>query len=124
MHAALGEAGFGDIRPAHAAVFPFIPADGIQIGELAARAVVRKQSMAQSVRELEQAGYLTMRTDPADRRAKLVRLTSKGEAVRPAAVAAGRTVEAHWAGLLGAGELEQLRTSLSVLLARISESDQ
>ena len=35
IEAALREAGFGDIRPAHANVFPFVPPEGITVSALA-----------------------------------------------------------------------------------------
>src|SRR5258706_4399683 len=49
IEAALREAGFGDIRPAHANVFPFVPPDGITVSGLAELARVRTQTMGQAV---------------------------------------------------------------------------
>src|SRR6266487_6212076 len=79
IDAALTDAGFGDIRPPHSNVFPFVPAEGIQVSELAQLARVRKQTMAQAVVQLERAGYLERRPDPHDRRARLIFLTAKGQ---------------------------------------------
>src|SRR5207245_662612 len=67
IHAALDDAGFGDVRPSHANVFTFVPAAGIQVSELTQLAHVRKQTMAQAVEELEQLGYVERRR-PAVRR--------------------------------------------------------
>jgi DNA-binding MarR family transcriptional regulator len=117
VDAALRAAGFGDLRPAHANVFPFVPEDGIQVAELARLARVRKQSMAQSVEELERAGYVERRPDPRDRRARLVFLTGRGAALRPVGVTAGRQVERRWAELAGEAEVEALRATLQRLLA-------
>lgn len=122
VDAALVPAGFDDIRPAHANVFPFIPVDGIQVSDLATRAHMRKQSMAQAVEQLERAGYVERRADPADRRGRLVFLTRRGAAVRPVAVAAGRDVEANWAHLIGTKRLEQLRDTLQELLDALAET--
>jgi DNA-binding MarR family transcriptional regulator len=58
IHAALREAGFGDIRPPHANVFPFVPPEGITVSDLAELARVRKQTMAQAVEQLERMGYV------------------------------------------------------------------
>ncbi|MQA00376.1 MAG: MarR family transcriptional regulator [Dehalococcoidia bacterium] len=123
VDAALTEAGFDDIRPPHANVFPFVPPEGIQVGALARLAGVRKQSMAQSVAELERAGYVERRPDPTDRRARLVFLTERGRGVPSVAVAAGRRVEAEWADVLGAAELEHLRSSLRTLLNGLQERE-
>jgi DNA-binding MarR family transcriptional regulator len=117
VDAALRAAGFGDLRPAHANVFPFVPEEGIQVTELAGLARVRKQTMAQSVEELERAGYVERRPDPADRRARLVFLTPKGASLRPVGVTAGRQVERRWAELTSEAEVEALRDTLRRLLA-------
>jgi DNA-binding MarR family transcriptional regulator len=116
IEAALEDAGFGDIRPPHANVFTFARPDGIQVSELTKLANVRKQTMAQAVEELEQLGYVERRPDPNDRRARLVYLTARGEAVRPIAMAAGRRVHAHWAELTSPKQLDSLERSLRSLL--------
>jgi DNA-binding MarR family transcriptional regulator len=48
------------------------------ISDLAAAERMRAQSMAQTVRELEVAGLVSRRPDPADRRRAFVELTSAG----------------------------------------------
>jgi DNA-binding MarR family transcriptional regulator len=121
VDAALRAAGFDEIRPAHANVFPFVPADGIPVSELARRASVRKQTMAQAVEQLERAGYVERRADPQDRRARRVFLTPRGEAVRPVGVAAGRRVEEHWAELTSPEDIEALRDALQRLLAALAD---
>lgn len=116
IHAALGAAGFGDIGAPHANVFPFVPAEGIQVSGLAQLARVRKQTMAEAVAQLEELGYVERRPDPTDRRARRVYLTARGEAVRPVSLTAGRAVEKRWARLLGDEGLESMRDSLELLL--------
>ena len=83
IEAALGEAGFGDLRPPHANVFPFVPPEGITVSELAELAGVRKQTMAQAVEQLERAGYVERRPNPGDGRSRLVFLTARGASVKP-----------------------------------------
>jgi DNA-binding MarR family transcriptional regulator len=116
VDAALTEAGFAGIRPAHANVFPFVSPDGVSVAELARLARMRKQSMAQAVEQLERLGYVERRPDPADGRARRVFLTERGRAVGPVAVAAGRAVEAQWSQVVGEERLEQLRATLMELL--------
>ena len=113
--------GFDDVRPGAAKVFPFVPPEGIQVGELAARAGVRKQTMAEAVEQLERAGYLERRPNASDRRSRLVFLTDRGRQARPTAAAAGREVENHWTELVGADRIEALRDTLSELLARLDD---
>jgi DNA-binding MarR family transcriptional regulator len=119
---ALRAVGFGDIRPPHANVFPFVPEGGIQVTELAKLARVRKQSMADAVEQLERAGYVERHPDPADGRAKLVFLTERGRAVRPVAVAAGERVEERWARLTSDHQIDSLRGSLVQLLGALREA--
>ena len=120
---ALRGAGLDGIRAPHANVFPFVPAGGIAVSELARRASMRKQSMAEAVAQLERAGYVERRPDPHDRRARLVVLTERGEAVRAVAVAAGRRVERSWAELTSPAEVDALRATLQRLLLRLREAD-
>src|SRR3979409_965522 len=79
IHAALVDAGFGDIRAPHATLFPFVPPEGITVTELAELARVRKQTMAEAVDQLERMGYVERRPNPNDRRSRLVFLTERGE---------------------------------------------
>jgi DNA-binding MarR family transcriptional regulator len=119
IDAALREAGFGDIRPPHANVFPFVPPEGITVSGLAELARVRKQTMAQAVDQLERMGYVERRANPADRRSRLVFLTERGESVRPVTHATAARVEERWAELTSPEELEALRASLLRLLTEL-----
>jgi DNA-binding MarR family transcriptional regulator len=119
IHASLRDAGFGDIRPTHANVFPFVPDEGITVSELAELARVRKQTMAQAVEQLERMGYVERRPNPHDRRSRLVFLTDRGAAVKPITHATAARVEEHWAQLTSPDELEALRASLLHLLTEL-----
>jgi DNA-binding MarR family transcriptional regulator len=116
MDAALQEHGVEGLTPAHANVIPFVPAQGIQIGELAVLAKVRKQSMAHSVELLTASGYVVRRPDPNDGRASLIFLTDKGRALGPASRSAGQRVEADWSAAVGRDNVEHLRRTLMDLL--------
>jgi DNA-binding MarR family transcriptional regulator len=118
---ALREAGFGDIRPAAANVFPFVPPEGITVSRLAELARVRKQSMAQAVSQLEQTGYVERRPNPRDHRSQLVFLTQRGASVPPVTHAAAERVEQRWAQLTSPAEFESLRASLLRLLSGLTE---
>jgi DNA-binding MarR family transcriptional regulator len=123
IEASLAEAGFGDIRSGDAKVFPFVPPEGIQVRELAIRAGVRKQTMAQTVDQLERAGYLERRPNPRDGRSRLVVLTERGRSVQPVAAGAGDLIEKRWAELTSPEEFETLRALLHHLLNRIGQAD-
>jgi DNA-binding MarR family transcriptional regulator len=119
IHAALREAGFGDIRPKHSNVFPFVPSEGITVSELAQLARVRKQTMAEAVGQLERMGYVERRPNPDDRRSRLVFLTKRGASVKPITHATAARVEEHWAELTSPEELEALRAALLHLLTEL-----
>jgi DNA-binding MarR family transcriptional regulator len=119
IDAALREAGFGDIRPPHANVFPFVPPEGITVSGLAELARVRKQTMAQAVDQLERLGYVERRANPDDRRSRLVFLTERGASVKPVTHATAARVEVRWAELTSPEELEALRASLLRLLTEL-----
>jgi DNA-binding MarR family transcriptional regulator len=75
----LVESGYGDIRPTHGCVFRFVHEDGMRLTDLAALAGMTKQSIGEIVDDLADRGYVERFPDPDDRRAKLIRLTQKGE---------------------------------------------
>jgi DNA-binding MarR family transcriptional regulator len=119
IDAALREAGFSDIRPGAANVFPFVPPHGITVSRLAELARVRKQSMAQAVDQLEASGYVERRPNPHDQRARLVFLTDRGASVPPVTHAAAQHVEERWAELISQAEFDALHSSLLRLLTEL-----
>jgi DNA-binding MarR family transcriptional regulator len=121
IDATLRDAGFGDVNPGHAKVFPFVPPEGIQVGELADLAGVRKQTMAEAVDQLVRAGYLERRPNPMDARSRLIFLTKRGESARPVAIAAGQRVEEGWAELTSPEQIETVRQHLRHLLEKINQ---
>ena len=118
LNARLRERGYPDVRQAHSALFAHIDPEGTRSSELAERAGMTKQGMGQLVADLEKKGYVERVEDPADRRAKLVRLTKKGRHhVREAREIIGEIEEAY-ARRLGDGRLETLRAILKDLSPR------
>jgi DNA-binding MarR family transcriptional regulator len=93
---ALHEGGYADISASHQAVFENLDPDGTRLTVLAARAGMTHQSMGELVRELERRGYLERIADPADGRARIVRLTKRGRDAVRLAVAASAQIEARW----------------------------
>ena len=121
IEAALGDAGFGDVGPGAANVFPFVTPDGITVARLAELAHVRKQSMAQAVDQLERSGYVERRPNPRDHRSQLVFLTPRGTSVPVVTHAAAERVEQRWAELAGPAETAAMRDTLLRLLAGLSD---
>jgi DNA-binding MarR family transcriptional regulator len=114
----LTEAGVTGQRDSWNNVMPHIPPSGIRLTELAARANMTKQAMAELVAEIERRGYLQRTTDPADRRAKIITFTDQGWATVNLALAALAELEAEITGRLGEPEVRQLRRTLLQILDR------
>lgn len=115
LNARLREGGYGDVRPAHSAVFAHVDAEGTRSSELAERAGMTKQSMGELVSDLEKKGYVERLEDTVDRRAKVVRLTDKGRRhVRDALAIIGQ-IEKGYERRLGAKRLRELRAVLKEL---------
>ena len=123
IQSALHDAGFEDINPSASNVFTFVTSQGATVSELANLSHVRKQTMAQTVEQLEQSGYIERRPNPSDRRSQLVFLTPRGKQIPPITHKVARAIERRWARLLGAGELETLRVSLLGLLTGLTQSE-
>jgi len=123
MEDALDAAGFGDIGPSAANVFPFVIPEGVTISELAELAHVRKQTMAQAVEQLERTGYVEREPNPNDKRSQLLYLTERGRSVPTVTHAAAARVEEHFAELTSRKELESLKDSLFGLLTKLRETD-
>ena len=119
---ALRAAGFDDIHPAAANVFTFLGDEGATVSHLAAQAHVRKQTMAQTVAQLESAGYVERRENPSDGRSRLVFLTAKGRQVPKVTHRAADQVERQWSHLVGSDRLDEISRSLSDLLSRATAS--
>jgi DNA-binding MarR family transcriptional regulator len=113
MHERVAAAGYPDIRQAHGCVFRFVQAEGMRPTELAERARITKQSLGEIVADLERLGYVERVPDPTDGRAKLVRLTPKGEGAQQAAHKAFADVERTWSRRLGADRIAELRRTLA-----------
>jgi DNA-binding MarR family transcriptional regulator len=112
---AMAAAGYADITPAQARIFQRIGPAGTRLTELAEQAQVTKQTAGFLVDQLERAGYVERVPDPADARARLVRIAPRGTAALPVAAAIVAEVEAEWTAHLGRQRMGQLRRALEQL---------
>src|SRR5690348_10285241 len=71
---------FSDIRLVHGCVFRHMKERGLRLTEIAERGNMTKQSAGEVVDDLVARGYVERIPDPDDRRAKIIRLTERGEA--------------------------------------------
>ena len=122
LHHRLAERGHPDVRAPHGNVFQFLDSDGTRVSELAERAQITKQSMAELVAHLERHGYVERVADPSDGRAKLVRSTRRGEEVYAIAREFVAEMDAEWTRALGAGRMQDLRGLLQELNAHVTRA--
>ncbi len=110
-------AGYGDIRPGHGCVFRFLGDGGMRLTELAGLADMTKQSAGEVIDDLVALGYVERIPDPQDRRAKLIRLTPRGEVAQRIGFSLFGQLEERWAERYGSERLAQLRELLEEITA-------
>jgi DNA-binding MarR family transcriptional regulator len=86
--------------------------EGVGVRALAERLSADASTVSRLLKPLAAAGYLRIDADPGDGRARLVRLTDAGHAVRQDASAGWRAAQDSVRSSLGAGRLEALRFML------------
>src|SRR3954447_25609018 len=67
------------LRPSHFRLLAHVPPTGATITELSAGMFMTKQAVGQFVTQLLTSGHVTVQTDVADRRRRIVLRTSKGD---------------------------------------------
>jgi len=112
---ALSRAGFDDVTPAQGRLFRGVRPGGSRMTELAEGAHVTKQTAGFLVEQLERAGYVTRVPDPADARARLLKIAPKGAAAISIGLAAVAEAEAEWAASIGPERMAGLRDALQAL---------
>jgi DNA-binding MarR family transcriptional regulator len=111
----LADAGYDDFTPAQARVFARIAPEGSRLTDLAAQAGITKQSAGFLVDQLERAGYVQRVPDPADGRARLVRIAERGAQSVEVSRRIVAQVEAEWTAHVGEARMLQLRRILTDL---------
>lgn len=118
--------GYDDFPFASASMLWLMDEGGTRSTVLAQRAGVTKQAMSQLVRLMERQGYLEQVPDKTDTRAKLLRMTKRGEAVKTACVEVREELNRKVAKVLGSKEAEQLEANLdaaATLFGKIAEQN-
>jgi DNA-binding MarR family transcriptional regulator len=112
IYAALAQRGFEDLRAAHSVVFRHIEPQGSRVSDLASMGGMTKQSMSYLIDALAAAGYISSVQDPADGRAKLAKLTTRGKEAMSTLLALTAQFEKEMARKIGAARMQQLRALL------------
>ena len=120
---AVVRAGYDDLKPAHVGLFRYPTLDGCRLTEIAHQMQITKQSVHEFVGHLEARGYLVREPDPADRRARVVRLTAKGRQLETVIRTQAHHAEEQIAAMLGPRRFGQLQRALDDLVAELPRTD-
>jgi DNA-binding MarR family transcriptional regulator len=121
LHERLAGEGYGDLRPVHSGLLAHLSDEGRRPTELAERAQLTKQMAGYLIDALEGRGYVERVPDPTDGRAKLVRLTARGQAAGQAARRIIMQIEEEWAAAAGRAEMAELRSRLEELIGVVGQ---
>jgi DNA-binding MarR family transcriptional regulator len=110
------DAGYGDVRETHLQIFGNIRMGGIRLTELADRAQLSLAAASELVNDLVDLGYLLRRPDPVDGRAKLIDLTTRGQALMADAGGRVADIERRWGEAVGARNFAQMTRTMQRLL--------
>lgn len=111
---AVHEAGFS-VTLAQARIFQRVDPEGSRLTRLAEAAGVTKQTAGYLVDQLVESGYVERVSDPADARARLVRVTDLGGRLVAVARPVEEQVYAEWRRHLGGDDLTRLEDILTRL---------
>jgi len=119
LRAGLAAQGFDDLGGAYGYVFRALAAEELTQRELAARLGITDQGMAKILGEMVARRYVERRRDPADGRAKRLRLAKRGREALAAARGSHAAFEQRLKREAGAARVRDLR----VMLERIAAID-
>lgn len=96
-------------------ILPFIDLEGTRSTEVARRAGISKQAVGKLLKDLEDAGLVTRSQDESDGRAQIIFFTDAGVDYLLQIHASIKSIEQEYEAILGKQEVENLRSSLSLL---------
>jgi len=111
--------GHDKIRPSHSILFSNLGLGAVRVTELAERAQVTQQAMGKMLKEVERLGYISRDVDAKDKRAKEIRLTSKGVAMVEDSLEVVEEVRQYYAERVGDAQLDQLEELLRTTVKKI-----
>jgi len=115
-------AGYDDLNPAHVGLFRYPTLDRQRPSELADQLQITRQSVNDLLGHLEQCGYVAREADPADGRARVVRLTAKGRRLETTVNGQAQAAEVQIAAVLGPRRFSQLRNALEELARHVTDN--
>jgi DNA-binding MarR family transcriptional regulator len=115
--------GYANLRSTHTTLLSNIDLEGSTVTAAAERAGITKQAMGRLAAELEEAGYIAVRSDPADARARVLHLTQSGMHLMLDSLQVMRKLEDDYGRLVGPDQLAAILDGLEIFVVR-SEQNQ
>ena len=112
VRATMAAEDWGGLRQSHFRLLSLVPREGISISDLAVPLSMTKQAVGQFVTALEASGHLAVRSEPTDRRVRLVVRTPLGDATVRRVNTRIRRIERGWARQVGAERYEAFKAVL------------
>jgi DNA-binding MarR family transcriptional regulator len=122
LRAELDDGTLGDLRMSHVRVMAGVPAEGINVTELASLAGMSKQGCGQFVTQLVETGHLRTGPHPDDGRVRLVFRTVEGDRFMRGVYDALARVEKRFAAQVGERRFATFRTVMSELASSAPRS--
>ncbi len=113
--------GYADFPFASASLLWLMDETGTRSTLLAQRGGVTKQAMSHLVRMMERQGYLEQVRDPNDTRAKVIRMTPRGKAVKAACVEVREELNQRIAKIVGRDEAREMESHLGAVTRMFSD---
>ena len=111
------EGGFDTVAEVHLTLFRNLDLGGTRLTEIAGRARMTKQAMAELVDKAEALGFVARHPDPADGRAKIVVFTPAGLRLLDQQRRGIEAAERHMAAVTGQAFATDLRVQLTAYVA-------
>ena len=115
MYKRTAAAGYPELRPAHFRLLRFPGPDGVRPTDLARQLDTSKQAINPLINDLERWGYLERRSDPGDRRGRVLYLTARGRDLLTTVRALHAEIEGDLQQRLGCRRFETLLAALNDL---------
>ena len=112
----LSDTRFPGLRMRHYRLLSFVPPEGERPSRMTVASGLTKQALAQALAPLQAGGYVEVVPDPADGRARLVRLTERGRRVNETVRRRLAELEREWASRVGEERYAVAREVLTDLL--------
>ena len=121
--ARLNRAGYSDLRMRHLVLLEGLPREGARVTTLATQTGMTQQAMGELIDEIEANGYIERQNDPADRRARLIVFTAKGQRAYEQALVILGEMERDYASIVGGNQYAAARATLDELVSALEEAN-